>query len=119
MPDSDIKEAAAYAEKIRADIAQNIFLSRGDDVHEPRLCIEGVITCSVGVASLSHSVKAAGSARDIAESLIKASDGAMYAAKESGKNRVSIARCGRGTGMRCKRKMSTQCKEVTGRKRRG
>ncbi len=100
MPDSDLREAAAYAEKIRAGIAGNVFLRNGDGVHEPRLCIEGVITCSVGVASLSRSVKAAGSARDIAESLIKASDGAMYAAKESGKNRVSISQCGRGPGRR-------------------
>lgn len=103
MPDSDIKEAAAYAEKIRADIAGHVFLSGGDGVREPRLNIKGVITCSVGVASLLSSVKTAGSARDIAESLIKASDGAMYAAKEGGKNRVSIAKCGRGTSTKCGR----------------
>ena len=98
MPDSGIKEATAYAERIRADIAGNVFLSDGDGVHEPRLYIRGVITCSVGVASLSSSVKEAGSAKDIAESLIKASDGAMYSAKEGGKNRVSIAKCIRGSG---------------------
>ncbi len=91
MPDSDIKEAAAYAEKIRTDIAENVFLSGGAGLRKPRLCIEGVITCSIGVASLSSSVNAAGSARDIAETLLKASDSAMYEAKESGKNRVSIA----------------------------
>jgi PleD family two-component response regulator len=96
MPDSDIEEAAAYAEKIRAGIAGNVFLSGGDGVRAPRLYIKGVITCSVGVASLSRSVKGAGTSRDIAESLIKASDSAMYAAKESGKNRVSIAKLRRG-----------------------
>ncbi|MFI5294945.1 MAG: diguanylate cyclase [Thermodesulfovibrionales bacterium] len=96
MPDSALEEAAAYAEKIRAGIAGNVFLSSGDGVREPRLCIRGIITCSIGVASLSNSVKASGTARDVAESLIKASDAAMYAAKESGKNRVSIAKPVRG-----------------------
>jgi diguanylate cyclase (GGDEF)-like protein len=100
MPDSCITEAAAYAEKIRADIAGNVFLSGGDGVRQPRHYIKGVVTCSVGVASFSNSVKADGNPRDIAESLIKASDGAMYEAKESGKNRVSIAKCRRGSGKR-------------------
>jgi len=97
MADADIEEAAAYAEKIRAGIAGNVFLSSGDGVRVPRLCIKGIITCSVGVASLSRSVKAAGTSRDIAESLIKASDSAMYTAKESGKNRVSIAKLRRSS----------------------
>jgi diguanylate cyclase (GGDEF)-like protein len=96
MPDSDIKEAGAYAEKIRAEIAGNVFLRGGDGVREPRLCIKGVVTCSVGVASMAVSVKAAGTARDVAESLIRASDDAMYAAKEGGRNRVSFAKGGRG-----------------------
>ncbi len=98
MPGSDIREAALYAEKIRAGIAGNVFLNSGDGVREPRLCIKGIITCSVGVASLANSIKASGTSRDIAESLIKASDSAMYAAKESGKNRVSIAKPRRGSG---------------------
>lgn len=90
IPDSDISEAASYAEKIRAEIAGNVFLS-GAGSRKPGLCIKGVITCSIGVASLSSSVETAGSARDIAEALLKASDSAMYTAKEHGKNRVSVA----------------------------
>lgn len=100
MPDADIEEAAAYAEKIRAAIAGYVFLSSGKGAREPRPCIKGIITCSVGVASLSKSVKVAGTARDIAESLIKASDSAMYTAKDSGKNRVSVAKLGRGSRKR-------------------
>ena len=100
IPDADIDDVAAYAEKIRAGIEGNVFLSSGDGVHEPRLCIKGIIICSIGVASLSESVKVAGTARDIAESLIKASDSAMYAAKESGKNRVSVSKLGRGSRRR-------------------
>ncbi len=100
MPGSDIDEAASYAEKIRAAIECNIFLNSGDGVRNPRLCIRGIITCSVGVASLGRSIKASGTSRDIAESLIKASDSAMYKAKESGKNRVSVAKLRRSPRMK-------------------
>jgi diguanylate cyclase (GGDEF)-like protein len=94
LPGADIREAGRYAERIRHDIAANIFLKTGDGVRTPRLNIGGVITCSIGVASMAESIRAAGSARAMAESLIRAADSAMYAAKEQGKNRVFLSQAG-------------------------
>jgi diguanylate cyclase (GGDEF)-like protein len=91
LPDSAINEAASYAEKIRAEIEKNVFLCTGGGVRGPRLDIKGVITCSIGVASLAGSLRVTGEAKDIAEALIKAADGAMYTAKERGKNSVAVA----------------------------
>jgi diguanylate cyclase (GGDEF)-like protein len=96
LPEADIREAGRYAERIRHDIAANIFLRTGDGIRLPRLNIGGVITCSIGVASMSESVRAVGSGRAVAESLIKAADSAMYVAKEQGKNRVFLSEGGSG-----------------------
>ncbi len=96
LPGMDIREAARYAERIRHDIAANVFLKTGDDIRGPRLNIRGVITCSVGVASISQSIKPGRIGRAVAESLIKAADSAMYDAKEHGKNRVCLAEGRRG-----------------------
>ncbi len=103
LPGMDIREAARYAERIRHDIAANVFLKTGDGVRVPRLDIRGVITCSIGVASMSQSIKASGSGRAVAESLIKAADSAMYAAKEQGKNRVFLSQGGRGPARKRRR----------------
>ena len=92
MPDTGIDRAAEYAERIRVNISGNVFLKKKGPGGLPALKIKGVITCSVGIASFSESIIQEGTAREIAESLIKASDSAMYAAKEQGKNRLVIAR---------------------------
>jgi diguanylate cyclase (GGDEF)-like protein len=92
MPDTGIDEAAKYAERIRDNISRNVFLRKKGPGGLPSLKIKGVITCSIGVASLSESIMPEGTVREIAEALIKASDSAMYSAKEHGKNRVVIAR---------------------------
>lgn len=103
LPALDIHEAARYAERIRHDIAANVFLKAGDDIRVPRLNIRGVITCSIGVASMSESIRATGSGRVVAESLIKAADSAMYVAKEQGKNRVVLSQGGLGPAKKRRR----------------
>ncbi|MBI5598840.1 MAG: diguanylate cyclase [Deltaproteobacteria bacterium] len=56
------------------------------------LRIQGLITASIGVASLKKNIGGHGNARRIGDALIKAADTAMYLAKQNGKNRVVKAR---------------------------
>ncbi len=69
---NDARSGGVLAEKIRFRVEQHDF---------PQV---GTVTCSFGVAQFCPD--------DIAETLIKRADDAMYAAKQSGRNRVEI-RC--------------------------
>lgn len=91
LPDNTIDSAERYAERLRQAIAQNIFLKSAGALDEPPLNIGGVITCSVGLASLALNVEPRENLKDMEEALIKAADGAMYRAKDLGKNRVVVA----------------------------
>ena len=79
---------------MREVIACNTFLKKKGPFGEAALNIKGVITCSVGVASLAGCADRRGSARQTAEALIRSADSAMYKAKDLGKNRVCIAGAG-------------------------
>jgi diguanylate cyclase (GGDEF)-like protein len=77
LPQTDAKGAALLAERMRAAV---------EDLHVPRVGGAGTIaiTASFGVASIPEN------AQDRNE-LIAAADGALYAAKAAGKNRVELA----------------------------
>ncbi len=72
MPDTDRESATAFAERVRLALAETTI---------PR--IDARITASFGVAPLQT--------KDTPHSLIKRADEALYAAKDAGRNRVSIA----------------------------
>lgn len=91
MPGSGIETAKRYAELLRERIARNVFIKRKISGRQAAFNIKGLITCSVGVASLAKNVAASGSSMEMAEALIKAADSAMYRSKQQGKNRVSAA----------------------------
>ena len=89
MPGVSLERSSDYAETLREAIARNVFVTEEPSPGEPPLNIGGVITCSVGVASLE---KGGGKeAKKIKEKLIRESDAAMYRAKDLGKNRISLA----------------------------
>lgn len=71
-PDTDSESAAAFAERVRRALA---------DSHIPE--VDASITASFGVASLRE--------QDTPHTLIKRTDGALYAAKDAGRNRVNVA----------------------------
>jgi len=90
LPGYSLEQSDDYGETLREAIERNIFVRERPAPGEPALNIEGVITCSVGIASLE---KGEGKEpREMKAGLIRAADTAMYRAKDLGKNRVSLDR---------------------------
>ncbi|MDH4099279.1 MAG: sensor domain-containing diguanylate cyclase, partial [Nitrospirota bacterium] len=92
LPDTTLKEAGRYAERLRALIAGTIFIQEPLHADAQPLNISGLITASVGVASLTENVERKGDVMDVVGGLIKAADSAMYRAKDLGKNKVVSAK---------------------------
>lgn len=92
MPHTDVKFAKIFAESIRKEIEEHTFLARNVPGRTGALKIKGVITASLGVASLNKNVnKRLKKRNNIREALIKAADTAMYKSKHNGKNKVTVA----------------------------
>ncbi len=89
LPGYSLEQSSVYGETLRAAIAKNIFVRERPSPGEPALNIEGVITCSVGIASLEK--EEGGELKKMKAALIRAADRAMYRAKDLGKNLVSLA----------------------------
>ena len=92
LPGVSPEEAGKYAERFRKGVAENVFLSRPIRGEKEPLNVGGIITCSVGVASLLANVEKTPSLSAMEGQLLKAADKAMYQAKEEGKNRVVLSR---------------------------
>lgn len=82
LPGADHERGLLVAEAIRASISQCSLGAAGDEAH-------AAVTVSVGVACLP------GQGTALWE-LLRAADGALYAAKAAGRDRVCIAGAGRG-----------------------
>jgi len=92
MPQTDVEFAKVFAESIRKEIEEHTFLARNVPGRTGALKIKGVITASLGVASLNKNVsKRLKKRNNIREALIKAADTAMYRSKNNGKNKVTVA----------------------------
>ena len=89
MPGCSLEKSNDYGETLREAIERNVFISEGTSPGEPPLNIEGVITCSVGIASLEK--EEGKELKKLQAALIRAADSAMYRAKDLGKNQVSLA----------------------------
>ena len=88
LPGYSLEQSGDYAERLQGAIERNIFVRERPAPGEPSLNIEGVITCSVGVASLEK--EDGKEPKKMQAALIRAADRAMYRAKELGKNRVCL-----------------------------
>ena len=77
LPGIDAEEAARVAERLRDGIER---LDVRYDEHEPRC-----VTTSCGVATMTPRIG------DSTDMLVDLADGALYAAKHAGRNRVSVA----------------------------
>jgi diguanylate cyclase (GGDEF)-like protein len=90
LPGRSLKRSNDYGEALREAIEKNVFIEEGLSPGDPPLNIEGVITCSVGVACLEK--EEGKGLNKMKEALIRAADTAMYRAKDLGKNCVSLAK---------------------------
>lgn len=79
------------AERIRKNIQEWTFLPMALGPEEPALCLKGVLTISIGVASYRVHCGPGKSAADQKNELLKKADMALYAAKLRGKNCVVAA----------------------------
>jgi diguanylate cyclase (GGDEF)-like protein len=91
LPDKGIIKAGRFAEDIRAAIEKCVFLSDAVCGKGKGINIKGLITASIGAASLNANIRPNAALKDIREGLIRASDEAMYTAKDAGKNVVKVA----------------------------
>lgn len=87
LPDSDVEQVEAVAERIRARVGELVVHSSGE--HGPVRMAN--LTTSVGVAC--HPDDGTDT-----ETLVKAADAALYAAKRAGRDRVVAFRSRSGTG---------------------
>ncbi len=91
IPGRGIEYTRRYAERLRKSIENHTFLSK-EDGSIPSLKIKRLITASIGVASLRRNVRPGLRLQEMRDVLIRAADRAMYMAKDSGKNMVSVAK---------------------------
>jgi diguanylate cyclase (GGDEF)-like protein len=94
LPDTSIEEAACYGESVRKSIEEFVFLKRRYPGGDKALKIKGLVTASIGIASLRASIGAGSTVKEIREKIIKQADSAMYVSKQSGKNKVSLSMAG-------------------------
>lgn len=91
LPGLDVQAGAKVAEEIRQAVRRQKFL-RGRFSWAPGpVEFEGPLTCSVGVAVYPDHVPREGTSDQKRNLLLREADQAMYAAKNSGKDRVIVA----------------------------
>ena len=94
LPGAGRQETFWVAETIRQNIADRAFIVNTDPESPeggPDLRIEGVVTCSIGIATLQSDIMPElsaenGNAKKAKDQLLRKADTCMYAAKELGRN---------------------------------
>lgn len=90
VPGLGAEAAQSLAEALRAQIAETVFCNGRGDICADRLNLQG-LTCSIGIATLRTCYRPGLSTAETKSLLLREADGAMYVAKESGRDRVHVA----------------------------
>jgi len=95
VPDAGRQETTWVAETIRMNIEDTVFLQHADPrdpVSYPALAIRGVVTCSLGIATLGEDIveRLGRQANPVTakNELMQIADANMYRAKAAGRNRI-------------------------------
>lgn len=89
--DCDLAQGVEVAERIRRAVQEWTFLPISIGPGEPALCLRGVITMSLGVASYRRHCTPERPPAEQKNELLKKADAALYRAKDRGKNCVVAA----------------------------
>jgi diguanylate cyclase (GGDEF)-like protein len=91
LPGHTIREGMEVAEAVRHAIRTTTFVPRPYGFNNPALNLQGMITASLGVASIRANATPAASVEQQKNELLHAADTALYKAKEHGKDRCLAA----------------------------
>lgn len=91
LPGIDLMGAMDIAERARVMIAGKLFMIDQGESDGSFVNFKGLISASIGVASLHEHVPSGGTTRERKNFLLRLADAAMYKAKDSGKNLVCVA----------------------------
>ncbi|MBV8200504.1 MAG: sensor domain-containing diguanylate cyclase [Acidobacteria bacterium] len=90
LPKCDLEQAIDLAEEVRSKLVETTFSSQPGEIQPEPLNLKGV-TCSIGIATLKRHLTDDLSATESKSTLLRLADGAMYVAKETGRNRTAMA----------------------------
>jgi diguanylate cyclase (GGDEF)-like protein len=91
LPGHNLREGMEVAEAVRHAIRTTTFVPRPYGFNNPALNLQGMITASLGVASIRANATPAASVEQQKNELLHAADTALYKAKEHGKDRCLAA----------------------------
>jgi len=91
LPGHNLPEGMEVAEAVRHAIKTTTFVPRPYGFNNPALNLQGMITASLGVASIRANATPAASVEQQKNELLHAADTALYKAKEHGKDRCLAA----------------------------
>ncbi|HKA35787.1 MAG TPA: sensor domain-containing diguanylate cyclase [Thermoanaerobaculia bacterium] len=91
LPGHNLQEGVEVAEAVRHAIKSTTFVPRPYGFNNPALNLQGMITASLGVASIRANATPAASVEQQKNELLHAADTALYRAKEHGKDRCLAA----------------------------
>jgi diguanylate cyclase (GGDEF)-like protein len=91
LPGVDLIRATEVAERIRLMIAAKMFMIDQGEHDGSFINFKGLISASIGVASLHDHVPSGGTLKERKYFLLRLADAAMYRAKDTGKNCVCVA----------------------------